>query len=173
MSESAIALRPEEPGDIASITAVVAAAFETTAEARLVEALREAGALTVSLVALAGDRIVGHVALSPVAVGGASGGNRWLGLAPLAVLPGWQRQGIGGELVRAALAMAAARQAALVFVLGRPTYYERLGFEEAAPLGWRCVYEVPSPAFRVHRLGEGRRQPPPGTVTYHAAFDAL
>lgn len=173
MSEPAIELRPEEPGDIASITAVVEAAFETPAEARLVTALREAGALTVSLVALAGDRVVGHVALSPVAVGGVVGGNRWLGLAPLAVLPERQRRGIGGELVCAALAMAAARQATLVFVLGRPSYYERLGFEEAAPLGWRCIYDVPEPAFRVHRLGEGQRLPPPGTVTYHTAFDTL
>ena len=45
--------------------------------------------------------------------------------------------------------------------------------EAAAPLGWRCVYEVPEPAFRVHRLADGHRSPPPGTVTYHPAFDTL
>jgi putative acetyltransferase len=173
LSKPAIQLRPEEPDDVAAIATVIETAFEIAAEAQLVAALREAEALTVSLVALAGGRIVGHVALSPVAVGGATSGNRWLGLAPLAVLPEWRRRGIGGELVHAALAIAAARQSTLVFVLGRPSYYERLGFEVAASHGWRCVYDAPEPAFRVHRLGEGHRLPPPGTVTYHAAFDAL
>lgn len=173
MSEPQTQLRPEEPGDAPAIAEVLKAAFGAPAEASLVASLREAGALTLSLVALDGDRIVGHVALSPVAVGGTAAGHRWLGLAPLAVHPDHQHRGIGAELVGAALAMAAARQAAVVFVLGRPDYYDRLGFETAAALGWRCVYEVPEAAFRVHRLGDAGRQPPAGTVTYHAAFDAL
>ena len=100
-------------------------------------------------------------------------GTRWLGLAPLAVRPEWQRQGIGTDLVHATLALAAAHQAAVVFVLGPPGYYGRLGFDAAAPLGWRCAYDVPEPAFRVHRTGVGARLPPPGIVTYHAAFAAL
>ncbi len=173
MSIPSVQLRPEEPGDVGAITEVIDAAFQTAAESRLVVALREAGALSVSLVAATEERIVGHVALSPVAVNGITAGQRWLGLAPLAVLPEWQRRGIGADLVQAALAIAGARQAALVFVLGRPSYYDRLGFEAATPLGWRCIYEVPEPAFRVHRLADGHRSPPPGTVTYHPAFDAL
>lgn len=173
MSEPQTQLRPEQPGDASAIAEVLEAAFGAPAEASLVASLRAAGALTLSLVALDGERIVGHVALSPVAVNGITAGQRWLGLAPLAVLPEWQRRGIGADLVQAALAIAGARQAALVFVLGRPSYYDRLGFEAATPLGWRCIYEVPEPAFRVHRLADGHRSPPPGTVTYHPAFDAL
>ena len=136
--------------------AVVRDAFDRIASGteRLLQR-QDAGALTVSLVATTEERIVGHVALSPVAVNGITAGQRWLGLAPLAVRPEWQRRGIGADLVHAALAIAGARQAALVFVLGRPSYYDRLGFEAAAPLGWRCVYEVPEPAFRVHRLADG------------------
>ena len=160
-----ILLRPEEPGDAGSIAQTIEAAFGSSAEAQLVAVLREAGALCWSLVALADGAIVGHVALSPVAVGGISGGNRWLGLAPLAVRPEWQRRGIGSGLVRATLAMAASRQAELVFVLGSPTYYGRLGFEPAAPLGWRCIYDVPPAAFQVRPLVKPANRSPPGTVT--------
>ena len=173
MSEPLIQIRPEELDDVAPIAEVIAAAFGTPAEMRLVAALREASALTVSLVAIADAEIVGHIALSPVAVGGAAAGTRWLGLAPLAVRPEWQRRGIGTDLVHATLALAAAHQAAVVFVLGPPGYYGRLGFDPATPLGWRCAYDVPEPAFRVHRTGVGARLPPPGIVTYHAAFAAL
>ena len=87
--------------------------------------------------------------------------------------PEWQRRGIGTDLVHATLALAAAHQAAVVFVLGPPDYYGRLGFDPATPLGWRCAYDVPEPAFRVHRTGVGARLPPTGIVTYHAAFAAL
>lgn len=112
-------------------------------------------------------------ALSPVAVGGISGGNRWLGLAPLAVRPEWQRRGIGSDLVRVTLVVAASRQAELVFVLGSPTYYGGLCFEPAAPLGWRCIYDVPPTAFQVRPLVKPANRSPPGTVIYHTAFDGL
>src|SRR5262249_60709592 len=91
-------VRPEEADDAAGIFAIHAAAFPTDAEARLVDALRAAGRLAISLVAEDDGRVVGHVAFSPVSVGGATGG---LGLAPLAVAPGSQRRGIGGGGVRA------------------------------------------------------------------------
>ena len=68
---------------------------------------------------------------------------------------------------------AARHEAAVVSVLGRPDFHDPLGFAEAAPLGWRCIYDVPSAAFRVHRLGEGAGLPPSGTVRYHPAFDSL
>ena len=83
--EPVILLRPEEPGDAGSIAQTIEAAFGSSAEAQLVAALREAGALCGPWSRSRMARIVGHVALSPVAVGGISGGDRWLGLAPLAV----------------------------------------------------------------------------------------
>ena len=88
-------------------------------------------------------------------------------------VPEQQRQGIGSALVGDAWSCPAARRPSAVFVLGAPHYYGRLGFDAAAPLGWRCIYEAPEPAFRVRRLGDPAQLPPPGTVLYHPAFDAL
>ena len=166
-------IRHEQADDAAAIAALVAAAFGRDAEAELVAALRVQQGLALSLVALIEDELVGHVALSPVSVAGRSGGGRWLGLAPLAVAPARQRGGIGRRLAQAALAHAAAAGASAVFVLGEPGYYSALGFAAAAGLGWRCIYDAPPAAFRVRLLGEARDRPPPGTVSYHAAFAAL
>ena len=172
MTEELI-LRREEPGDREAIARTVRAAFGRDAEAELVSALRSSGGLTHSLVAVAGSGVVGHVALSPVAIAGEGGGTRWLGLGPLAVLPTYQSQGIGRRLVESALAEATAAGAVAVFVLGKSSYYGSLGFDAAAEHGWRCIYEVPDPAFRVRLLGRDAELPPAGTVHYHAAFDAL
>jgi putative acetyltransferase len=169
---SDLELSYEGAADVAAITRTVAAAFGQKAEAELVSALREAGALTLSLVARLDGEVVGHVALSPVAVAGRQADD-WLGLAPLAVAPAHQRIGIGSALARRALELAAVRGAAAVFVLGEPDYYGRLGFEPAAQFGWRCKYDVPAAAFRVRRLGRAADLPPAGIVTYHPAFDAL
>lgn len=166
-------IRLEQAGDEAAISQVVTEAFRAGAEAALVEELRRSGGLWLSLVAEADGVILGHVALSPVTVAGVSGGMRWQGLGPLAVAPTWQRRGIGMALVRSAVAIAGERGATAVFVLGASRYYGRLGFDVAAPLGWRCSYEAPAPAFRVCRMDERGRLPPPGTVHYHPAFDAL
>lgn len=164
-------VRHERADEAAAIAALVAEAFGRDAEAELVGRLRAAGALTASLVATAAGTLLGHVALSPVETNGQSG--PWLGLAPLAVRPAWRRRGIGSRLVRHAVEAAAAAGAQAVFVLGDPGYYDRLGFEEACPLGWRCVYAVPTAAFRVQRLGDRSRLPRTGTVRYHPVFDAL
>src|SRR5437868_6638418 len=125
-------VRPEQPGDTAAIRGILAAAFPTDAEARLVEALRAAGRLPVSLVAEEDGRVVGHVAFSPVVIAGVGGG---LGLAPLAVAPDVQRRGVGGRLVRDGLAAAARSGAGFVVVLGHPGYYQRVGFRRASDFG--------------------------------------
>jgi putative acetyltransferase len=171
-----LSVRPERPGDGAGVARVVSAAFGQSAEADLVARLRDRGALAASLVAEAGGKVVGHVALSPVSVDGRAGGGRWLGLAPLAVDPDRQRQGVGHRLGSAALDAAAGDGGAVVvFVLGRSRYYGALGFEEAARFGWRCAYDAPSAAFRARLLGSPAAEdlPPAGTVRYHEAFDGL
>ncbi len=173
MTAQPIELRPEVPDDADAIAAVVTEAFGSAAEAKLVSALRRADALTLSLVAIRQGEIVGHIALSPVEVAGQHSTWRWLGLAPLAIATSHQRHGIGSALVRRSLQQSAERGTAAVFVLGDPRYYARLGFDAAAPLGWRCTYPAPEPAFQVWRTGEPAQLPPPGKVRYHPAFDAL
>jgi putative acetyltransferase len=166
-----LAIRPDGPADRSSITRLAAAAFGRDEEALLIERLREAGALTVSLVAIIGDHdLVGHVALSPVSIGGAALGRRWLGLGPLAVRPDRQRAGIGAALVQAALAAGDQGSTELIVVLGEPDYYRRFGFEPASRYGLSLPWPVPDEAFMARLATE--RLPPPGVVGYHPAFDA-
>ena len=124
-------VRSEAPADTAAIRAVTVAAFEghphsDQTEHLIIERLRTAGTLTRSLVACDGDRVVGHVAFSPVSV--SSGAEAWFGLSPLSVSPDRQGLGIGKELVRAGLADMSAAGAAGCVVAGDPAYYRRFGF---------------------------------------------
>ena len=116
-------IRSEEPRDVSAIRDLVRAAFaegphSDGTEPAIVDALREGGALTISLVAADGAVIVGHVAVSPVTVGGDAG--EWFGLGPVAVLPGRQRQGIGGALISKALVRLQSSGATGCVVLGDP-----------------------------------------------------
>jgi putative acetyltransferase len=161
-------IRPEEASDVAAIYAVHASAFPTDAEARLVDTLRAAGRLSVTLVAEDGGRIVGHVAFSPVSLAGAAAG---LGLAPLAVTPDRQRTGIGGRLVRAGLAAAANAGAQFVVLLGHPGYYPRFGFRRAAEVGLGNEYGADE-AFMVLELRSGSLPAAGGLVRYGPEFAA-
>ena len=124
-------IRPEQPGDIDAIHDVTLAAFKAVqhsdqTEAGIVAALRAAGALTVSLVVEDHDRIIGHVALSPVRINGKAGA--WYGLGPVSVQPDRQGEGFGQALVRAGLERLRALSAEGCVVLGNPAYYGRFGF---------------------------------------------
>ncbi|MFO0618800.1 MAG: N-acetyltransferase [Polyangiaceae bacterium] len=136
-------IRPESPGDEASIGKVLELAFPSVAEARLVEALRAAGDLSISLVAEeAAGPIVGHVAFSPVTIAAPSEGVIGLGLAPVAVVPAEQRKGLGEKLIREGLRLGAARGARFVVVLGSPRFYARFGFEPARGWGIQNEYDA-------------------------------
>jgi putative acetyltransferase len=158
-------------GDEAAIHAVNAQAFPTDAEARLVGALRTQAHEFLSLVAESGDEVVGHIAFSPVTLDGRN--VPVLGLAPMAVRPDLQRQGIGSALVRAGL--AACREAGVdaVVVLGHPDFYPRFGFRPASTFGLRCEYEVPDEVYMALELAPGSLSSCAGVVRYHAAFSAL
>jgi putative acetyltransferase len=159
-------LRTEQPTDVPAIRAVLEAAFGQPGEAKLVEALREAGRLMVSLVAEQAGGVVGHVAFSRVKVADCESG---VGLAPLAVLPAWQRRGIGAALVREGLAACRQCGAGFVVVLGDPAYYGRFGFEAAANFGLSDEYGG-GPAFQVLELVAGSIPKTGGLVRYAPEF---
>lgn len=164
-------IRPATAADAPEIFALVAAAFGQDAEARLVDRLRASDRLSCELVAEEEGAIAGHLAFSPVRIDEHSGDGRWWGLAPLAVAPERQKQGIGAALARAGLEAAGRAGATLVVVLGSPAYYSRFGFLPAGRLGLRCVYEAPSEYFMAWQPSPAAV--PSGTVRYDAAFDGL
>ena len=126
-----LTIRPEAPADASAIRRVLEAAFPTAAEARLVELLRAGDHLVVSLVAEEDETIAGTIAFSPVQVDGAADDEGGVGLAPVAVLPGHQRRGIGGRLVREGLEACERAGYGFVVVLGEPAFYRRFGFDRA------------------------------------------
>ena len=162
-------IRPEEQRDWAAIHAVNVSAFETPAEANLVDALREQAQPLVSLIAEDSGAIVGHIMFSPVSLSGHTA-LKIMGLAPMAVAPEHQRKGIGSALVRAGLDQCRQLGFGAVVVLGHPAYYHRFGFSSSARFGIGCEYEVPEEVFMVVVLEAGFLRGASGKVKYHAAF---
>lgn len=160
-------LRPEQPGDEAAISSLTTAAFASAAhssgtEAQIIKHLRDAGALTLSLVAEEEDRIVGHIAFSPVTIGGKDHG--WVGLGPVSVAADRQGAGIGSALILEGLDhMRKAGHKGCV-LLGDPRYYSRFGFANDPGL----VYPGPPPEYFMALPFDG--QSPRGEVAYHPAF---
>ncbi|MGF1520282.1 MAG: GNAT family N-acetyltransferase [Nodosilinea sp.] len=163
-------IRPEQPRDIEAIHRVNEIAFDRTNEADLVDQLRGVPH-TLSLVALVEGAIVGHIFFSPVTVAVTQAEDApLLGLAPLAVLPEFQRRGLGSQLVRQGLTLCAPRDAKAVVVLGDPSYYGRFGFVPAQDKGLTCEYTVPDGAFRVLELQPGALAGYQGLVRYRPEF---
>jgi len=165
MTEAPLQIRRERAGDAPLVRTLVRAAFTAGGhEPDIVDRLRDAGALSLSLVAVEDEEIVGHVAFSPVRIDDRERG--WLGLGPLAVRPDRQRTGIGSALVREGLAGIEAMGAAGCVLLGSPVYYGRFGFAADArltlpnvpPEYFQCL------AFAGHEVAEG-------LVAFHPAFD--
>lgn len=162
-------IRHERPQDISTITALTAAAFASQehsshTEQFIVNALRRSQQLTISLVAVLDEDIVGHVAASPVTISSSAQG--WFGIGPISVWPDRQGQGIGSALMQAALAELQQLGAMGCVVLGDPGYYSRFGFAVHAGLE---LPGVPPQHFQALSFGTAL---PQGTVQYHAAFEA-
>lgn len=162
-------IRPERPADTATIARLTEAAFRDAAhtshtEAFIVDALRRAGQLTLSLVAEEDGRLVGHVAISPVTI--SSGAENWFGLGPISVAPERQGHGIGTRLMNAALEKLRAQHAAGCVVLGEPAFYGRFGFAVQPDLR---LPGVPPEYFQVLAFGAAV---PDGDVSYHEGFNA-
>lgn len=162
-------IRREQAADIAPIAALTAAAFldaphSSHTEHFIVDALRRAGQLSLSLVAEREGTIVGHIAIAPVSISDGSTG--WYGLGPLSVAPEHQGRGIGSRLVEQALAALRRRGAAGCVVLGEPEYYGRFGFRAEPALR---LPGVPPQYFQAIAFREAM---PAGSVSYQKAFEA-
>jgi len=162
-------VRAETAADHAAIETLTASAFlsathSSGTEQFIVNALRRAGRLSLSLVAQDGADIVGHVAVSPVEISPEASG--WYGLGPISVLPGRQREGIGSRLMRAALTELERIGASGCVLLGDPAYYRRFGFAVRPGLTLPGVPPEYFQALCFHgRWAEG-------SVRYHEAFEA-
>ncbi len=164
-----ITIRAERPGDEGAIGDVTRRAFEShpyshQTEHFIVSALRNAGALSLSLVAEQDGNVVGHIAFSPVLVSDGSAG--WYGLGPVSVLPELQGKGIGRALIEQGLAKLRELDASGCVLVGDPAFYTRFGFANTAEL---VLDGVPQEFFLSLPLGDACAR---GKVTFHVAFDA-
>ncbi|MDQ3010587.1 MAG: N-acetyltransferase, partial [Acidobacteriota bacterium] len=148
-------IRYETPEDIAVIHQIIEQAFGRPAEANLVDALRRNGKAILSLVAEDNGRVVGHILFSPGVIDAAERPLPGIGLAPLAVLPERQNEGIGSLLVERGLKLCRETRHPFVIVLGHPEYYPRFGFVPASRFGVKSEYDVRDEVFMAMELQEG------------------
>jgi putative acetyltransferase len=166
-------IRAEKPEDLPAIHHINSAAFGRPNEADLVDRLRDHHALTISLVAVQESRLVGHIAFSPVTITSDTAAIAALGLAPMAVLPAYQRRGIGSTLVEAGLNACHQTPYSVVVVLGHPLYCPRFGFTPAKSMGIVWEHNVPDEAFMVQEIKEGALAQTRGVVKYRPEFDTV
>ncbi len=167
-----VSIREDTPEDVPTIRRVNELAFGQPQEAGIVDALRGSCGEFLSLVADSGEEVVGHVLFTPVTIETTRGTVRGMGLAPMAVLPERQRQGIGSALVRHGLAALRDRSCPFVIVLGHAEYYPRFGFERASKYGIRSQWEgVPDEAFMILVLDRRVMDGVSGIARYRDEFD--
>lgn len=165
-------IRPETAADRSAVRAVNEAAFETSVEADLIEALRGKSTEVVSLVADSDDAVVGHILFSRVTLAGYPQ-LRLMGLGPMAVAPQYQRSGVGSALVREGLARCRQLAVQAVVVLGHPEYYPRFGFVPASRYAIRSEYDVPDDVFMIVELEAGALNGVSGLARYDQAFASV
>jgi putative acetyltransferase len=161
-----IEIRNEEAKDIEAVREILRRAFPTEAESRLVDALRINGKAVVSLVAVQDGQVLGHILFSPVTTTPPSEA-KGVGLAPVAVHPEVQSQGIGSRLIREGLHRCAELGYDYGVVLGDPNYYQRFGFERASQSGMQNEYGVDHEFMLIRFTDQGPAQ---GLVKYAPEF---
>ena len=162
-------IREETTADIEAIRHVNRRAFAQDQEANLVDALRANDAVLVSLVAIVNDKVVGHIMYSPATVGEVEGA----GLAPMAILPEYQRQGIGSRLVEAGNQRLKDAGCPFIIVLGHADFYPRFSFRPASNYGIRCEWDVPDNAFMVLILDPPKMVGVSGLAKYRREFSTV
>lgn len=137
------------------------------------DALRKVVDPYISLVAVLDGRIVGHIFFSPVTIESGQSEFTAMGLGLMAVLPEYQRQGIGSQLVREGLKECQRIGQEIVVLVGHPEYYPRFGFTPAKLKGLQCEYDIPDNAFMVAELRPGALKRRQGLVKYHPEFNRV
>jgi putative acetyltransferase len=160
-------LRKETVTDVEAITEVTIAAFKNHpiskhTEQFIINALREANALSISLVAEIDGLVVGHIAFSPVII--SDGTKDWYGLGPVSVLPDYQKQGIGKSLINQGLSLLKDMGGKGCALVGDPNYYNRFGFKNYPEL---INNGVPQKVFLALPFKE---KVPKGTISFHEGF---
>ncbi|MCX6668310.1 MAG: N-acetyltransferase [Methanothrix sp.] len=167
-----IVVRKEMPDDIAAIWKINEKAFGQPVEANIVDKLRENCSDLLSLVAVQEEQIVGHILFSPARIEGEGKRVEGVGLAPMAVLPTFQRHGIGSRLVQEGINMQKNRGSPFVVVLGHPEFYPRFGFQRASDHGIRSQWDgIPDEAFMILLLNPAAMAGTSGTARYRDEFD--
>ena len=166
-------VRPETAADLAAIHEINTLAFGRDSEARLVDAIRASNDFVpgLSLVAEQDGRVVGHILFSQIHIRSERTLIAALALAPMAVHPDLQNQGIGSRLVRDGLAACRRLGHRIVVVVGHPNYYPRFGFTSARALGLQSPY--PDPVFMAQELEPGALRAVSGTVEYPPSFHSV
>ena len=166
-----ITIRQEKSEDIPLVYSVIEQAFKRDAEAKLADKLRQACADHLSLVAEDDGVIVGHIMFTPVLLKNDKD-IKGMGLAPMAVLPARQRQGLGTQLVKSGLAILKEKGCPFVIVLGHPDYYPRFGFQPASRFSIRSQWEgVPEEAFMLLVFDDNDMRNISGTAIFRDEFN--
>lgn len=173
MVRSPVKTRVEIPADGPAIRAIHLLAFATPQEANLVEKLRNNAVSRLSMVVEHDGAIVAHVLFSPVLLGADAAELHGLGLAPLGVLPHLQKQGIGSQLVLAAIRKLETGGCPFIAVLGAPAFYSRFGFRPAREFGVQCKWDAPAGAFMLLPFDKDRVALAAGLARYREEFDSL
>jgi putative acetyltransferase len=170
-----IHIRVEQPADLAAVREVLRRAFGRDGEADLVDRIRANCTGTLSLVAESSERVImGHALCSPVTIEADTGKVIGAGLGPVAVLPEFQKRGVGSALIRAALAKLEKRQTPFVVVLGHPTYYPRFGFVPASSVcGIRSNWNVPDEVFMIRVFEPTTLRGVRGVARYRGEFEGV
>ena len=168
-----VTIRPEKPEDYQLVYDINQKAFNREAEARLVEKLRKTSRFipNLSLVAIKDKKLVGHVLFSIIFIKTDSKSIPVLALAPIAVLPEYQKQGIGSLLIREGIKKCKNLGYKAIILVGYPNYYPRFGFTPAKEKGLNLSFDAPEEAFMVYEIIPKTLKGVKGTIEFPPEFD--
>jgi len=167
-----VIVRKEKPSDYKSIRKINDLAFGQAQEGRVIDKIREIDQSAISLVAEYNDEVVGHIFFSSAQIDGHPEITKGMGLAPMAVLPKFQRLGIGGKLINEGIHIIKNNSTPFIIVLGHPEYYPKFGFEPASKYGLTCQWnDISDDAFMVMILDQERMESVSGIARYLKEWD--